>query len=139
MKRKLARRRFLASAAGVSTAAMFFPGVSARTYAANEKLNLALIGCGSRGGNLLDSFRRHRREHRCHVRHEHCVPRRQDVPEGSGRAQARRLPEDARGKQPQNRRRPRGPRDHHHAPCSALAMKLGQAGVLREAADADRA
>ena len=58
MKRKLARRQFLASAAGVGAAAMFLPGVVPGPYAANEKLNLALVGCGSRGGNLLDSFRR---------------------------------------------------------------------------------
>jgi cell division GTPase FtsZ len=48
----------LAGAAGLGAGVLVLPGVSARAYTANEKLNLALVGCGGRGGNLLDSFLR---------------------------------------------------------------------------------
>jgi threonine dehydrogenase-like Zn-dependent dehydrogenase len=58
MKRSIARRHFLASAAGVGAGALFLPGISARTYAANEKLNVALVGCGTRGRGLLEAVLR---------------------------------------------------------------------------------
>jgi cell division GTPase FtsZ len=58
MKAEITRRRLIAGAAGVGAGVLILPGVSARAYAANEKLNLALVGCGNRGGNLLESFLR---------------------------------------------------------------------------------
>jgi len=58
MKAEITRRRLIAGAAGFGAGVLILPGVNARTYAANEKLNLALVGCGNRGGNLLESFLR---------------------------------------------------------------------------------
>ena len=58
MEPKITRRRLVAGAAGVGAGVLLLPGINARAYAANEKLNLALVGCGNRGGNLLESFLR---------------------------------------------------------------------------------
>lgn len=56
MNASVSRRRFLAGALG-STGLVILPhGSSARTYAANEKLNLAHVGVGGRGGQLLMGF-----------------------------------------------------------------------------------
>ncbi|MBN1360742.1 MAG: Gfo/Idh/MocA family oxidoreductase [Sedimentisphaerales bacterium] len=53
----LSRRRFLAGAAAASFV-LATPG-AVRTYAANSKVNLGLIGCGGRGGWIADLFVRH--------------------------------------------------------------------------------
>ena len=58
MKPRITRRRLVAGAAGFGAGMLFLPGLNARAYVANERLNLALVGCGNRGGNLLDSFLR---------------------------------------------------------------------------------
>jgi predicted dehydrogenase len=47
------RRRFLASAAASTAAFTILPSGSARTYAANEKLNIAAIGAGGRAESVL--------------------------------------------------------------------------------------
>ncbi|MBC8876236.1 MAG: Gfo/Idh/MocA family oxidoreductase [Planctomycetes bacterium] len=43
------RRRFLAGAATFGFGAMILPRVGATTYQANERANIALVGCGGRG------------------------------------------------------------------------------------------
>jgi predicted dehydrogenase len=47
------RRRFLASAAASTAAFTILPSGSARTFAANEKLNIAAIGAGGRAAGVL--------------------------------------------------------------------------------------
>ena len=118
MKPRITRRRLVAGAAGFGAGVLVLPGISARAYAANEKLNLALVGCGGRGGNLLESFQRIGENivALCDVNQQRAG---QDVPEGPRRAQAPRLPEDARGKRPPDRRRARG----HHRPSSRALLR----------------
>lgn len=58
MKPRITRRRLVAGAAGFGARVLLLPGTSARAYAANEKLNLALVGCDSRGGNHVESLLR---------------------------------------------------------------------------------
>jgi myo-inositol 2-dehydrogenase/D-chiro-inositol 1-dehydrogenase len=58
-KQEINRRNFLAGA-GATAAAMAFTIASpqvAKTYAANEKISLGLIGCGARGGWLANLFK----------------------------------------------------------------------------------
>ena len=49
MATPVTRRRFMKQAAGAAVTILAGPHL-ARTYAANEKLNTAIIGCGGRGG-----------------------------------------------------------------------------------------
>lgn len=57
MRGHITRRTFLkgASAAGLGITILAHAG-SARGFAANEKLNIAHIGCGGRGQELIDAF-----------------------------------------------------------------------------------
>ena len=56
MKHKISRRAFLGCAALGTGAIVLANSRSARTYAANEKLNLAAVGCGGQGRELLVTF-----------------------------------------------------------------------------------
>ncbi len=59
MKTRMNRRRFLASAALGGAGLLMLPGgASARTYQANEKLNVALVGVGSRGRHFVGAIPR---------------------------------------------------------------------------------
>ncbi len=53
--RSLSRRRFLKTAAAAGTAATFGAPAILRARNLNEKLNIAVIGCGGRGGSNLRS------------------------------------------------------------------------------------
>lgn len=50
---RTSRRRFLATAATSTAAFTILPSGSARTYAANERLNIASIGAGGRAASVL--------------------------------------------------------------------------------------
>jgi hypothetical protein len=56
MKRRITRRAFLGRAALGAGVIVLANSRSARTYAANEKLNLAAVGCGGYGRELLLTF-----------------------------------------------------------------------------------
>jgi predicted dehydrogenase len=56
MQRKITRRAYLGDAALGAGVVILANSRSARTYAANEKLNLAAIGCGGRGRELISTF-----------------------------------------------------------------------------------
>ncbi|MGD0090748.1 MAG: Gfo/Idh/MocA family oxidoreductase [Planctomycetota bacterium] len=56
MKRRITRRAFLGRAALGAGVVVLANSRSARTYAANEKLNLAAVGCGGYGRELLLAF-----------------------------------------------------------------------------------
>jgi hypothetical protein len=49
MKHRISRREAIGSLAAASFSFITVPSGSARTYAANERLNIALVGCGGRG------------------------------------------------------------------------------------------
>lgn len=126
MKPRITRRRLVAGAACFGAGVMVLPGISARAYAANEKLNLALVGCGNRGGNLLESFQRIGENivALCDANHQHRAAKTfQKAPDVPRHFDYRKMLEE-------NGRRIDAvivaTTDHHHAPCSALAMKLGK-------------
>jgi hypothetical protein len=58
MKRQTTRRTFLAGSAAGLGLTILAGGSSARGFAANEKLNIAHVGCGGRGQELIDGFSR---------------------------------------------------------------------------------
>ncbi len=58
MKSRIHRRRFLARAAGGAGLLILTGNASARAYQANEKLNIALAGVGSRGQHFLSAIPR---------------------------------------------------------------------------------
>ena len=54
MKRQLTRRGFLSNATvGATGLVILANGRSAHSYAANEGLSFALVGCGGRGASFL--------------------------------------------------------------------------------------
>jgi siroheme synthase (precorrin-2 oxidase/ferrochelatase) len=125
MKPRITRRRLVAGAAGFGAGVLLLPGTSARAYAANEKLNLALVGCGNRGGNLLESFL-HIGEKvvaLCDVNRQRAAKTFQKAPDVPKHVDYRKMLEE------HGRHIDAvlvATTDHHHAPCSALAMKLGK-------------
>lgn len=58
MNARLSRRRFLANSAALGTGLTILPAGLARGYAANEKLNVALVGAGGRGEWFVDTIPR---------------------------------------------------------------------------------
>lgn len=121
MKAEITRRRLIAGAAGFGAGVLILPGVNARTYAANEKLNLALAGCGNRGGNLLESFLRigDNVVVLCDVNQQRAGKTFQKAPDVPKHLDYRKMLEVNR---PQIDAVLVATTDHHHAPCAALAM-----------------
>ena len=58
MKRPITRRGFLAGAASLGTGALISPQTSARSYQANEKVGVALVGVSGRGSWFVSLFER---------------------------------------------------------------------------------
>ena len=58
MKTPLSRRRFLCTAAAAGAGLTILPARSLRAYAANEKINVALVGVGGRGEWFVDTIPR---------------------------------------------------------------------------------
>jgi hypothetical protein len=58
MKTPISRRHFLAATAAVGAGLTILPAQSARGYAANEKINVALVGVGGRGEWFVDTIPR---------------------------------------------------------------------------------
>lgn len=125
MKRGMARRDFLTSAASVGAGVLFLPRISAATYAANEKLNIALVGCGTRGRGLLEAVRRVGENivAMCDVNQQRAVGAFKMAPEVPKHLDYRKmLEENVQGIDAVMV----ATTGHHLAPCSAVAMKLGK-------------
>jgi hypothetical protein len=58
MKQQFSRRRFLASSAAVGVGLTVLPASLVRGYAANERVNVALVGVGGRGTWFVDTIPR---------------------------------------------------------------------------------
>ena len=56
---QLSRRGFLAGASAAAVAITVVKPQSVRAYAANEKINIGITGCGGRGTWILDLFKEH--------------------------------------------------------------------------------
>ena len=58
-KRGVSRRHFMAGAGAAAVACSVVEPKLARGYSANEKVDLAIIGCGGRGTWITDLFKQH--------------------------------------------------------------------------------
>jgi len=58
-KREVSRRRFMAGAGAAAVTFSVVDAKLARGYSANEKVDLAIIGCGGRGNWITDLFKQH--------------------------------------------------------------------------------
>ena len=127
------RRQFAGAALGLAAGALAVPAV-VRGRNLNEKLNIAMIGAGGRGG--AEPQGRRVREHRGALRR--VRPGRRT---GRGEpSQGPPIPRLSPALRPRQRVRRRG-REHdraHPRLCHPAGLAAGQARLLREAADPQR-
>lgn len=125
MKRRLTRRRLLGDLSAAALSFWLLPEGLARGYAANEKLNIALVGIGGRGRWFVDTIPRIGENvvAVCEVNDDRAaeslkkmagVPRYYDY--------RKMLSDRDREIDAVIVAAP----DHHHAPCGVLAMKMGK-------------
>ena len=121
MKGRMTRRQCLKSTVATATAFMVLPEGLARAYAANEKVNLGIIGAGGRGGANLKGVSRENIVALC------------DVDRGALDAASRRFPKahrytDFRELLAREKTLDAvvvSTPDHTHAPASVRAMRQG--------------
>jgi len=126
MSHNLCRRKFFGKAAQIGAGLTVLAGsASARAYTANEKLNIAIVGCGTRGRGLLESFRRIGENvvAMCDVNRQRAARAFEMAPEVPKHLDYRKMLKEG---ERQIDAVVVATSDHHHAPCSALAMKLGK-------------
>ena len=58
--KELTRRDYLGATAGIAVAAASSASAWSRVQGANDRVRLALVGCGTRGAQVADFFLRHR-------------------------------------------------------------------------------
>lgn len=124
MIRPLTRRRFLRGAALGASGLLLTQAPTARTYAANEKLNVALIGVGGRGKWFVDTMPRLSSVVAiCDVRDSHLDAASKAIPAAKRFHDYRQLlaemTKEIEGVVIA------GP-DHMHAPAASMAMKMGK-------------
>jgi hypothetical protein len=124
MRSRWSRRRFLRGAASVGAGAWFLPVVSAASYRANEKLGVALVGCGTRGRGLLEAVRRVGENvvALCDVNEQRAAQAFAMAPEVPKHLDYRKMLREVQGIDAVVV----ATSGHHLAPCSALSMRLGK-------------
>jgi predicted dehydrogenase len=119
----ITRRHFLKSTTTAATAFTILQAGSARTYAANERLNLAAIGVAGQGGGDIDQLKSQNIVALCDVDWRHAAGTFKRFP-GAKQFKDYRKMFDAMAREfdgvivatP----------DHHHAPASMLAIRAGK-------------
>lgn len=119
----ITRRHFLKSTATVATAFTILQAGSARTYAANERLNLAAIGVAGQGGGDIDQLKSQNIVALCDVDWRHAAGTFKKFP-GAKQFKDYRKMFDTMSREfdgvivatP----------DHHHAPATMLALRAGK-------------
>lgn len=125
MAGRINRRAAVKSMAGAPFLLTLLPSGLARAYSANEKLDVALVGCGTRGRGLMEAIGRigENLVAMCDVNGQRAARAYQMAPDVPKHADYRRMLDE-------NGRRIDAvmvaTSDHHHAPCSAKAMKMGK-------------
>ena len=121
--RPITRRRFLRSTATAAAAFTILRAGSARTYAANERLNLAAIGVGGQGAGDIDQLKSQNIVALCDVDWRHAAGTFKRFP-GAKQFKDYRKMFDAihRDFDAVIVATP----DHHHAPASMAAIRLGK-------------
>ena len=123
IKRPMTRRRFLQSTAKAAATFTILAAGSARTYAANEKLNIAAIGVSGQGGSDIDQLKSQNIVALCDVDWRHAAGTFKKFPGAKQFKDYRKMFDTISGEfdavivaTP----------DHHHAPASMAAIRLGK-------------
>lgn len=125
MNRRISRRQVLRSMAAAPFGFTLLSASSARAYAANERLNIALVGCGGRGRWFVQAIPRIGENivAMCDVNEQRAAESFKKLPQVPKFHDYRKMLEK-KGKEvdavivaaP----------DHIHAPCGIMAMKMGK-------------
>ena len=121
--RPFTRRRFLKSTARAAAAFTILRAGSARTYAANERLNIAAIGAAGQGGGDIDQLKSQNIVALCDVDWRHAAGTFRKFPAAKQFKDYRKMLDAIHGEidavivaTP----------DHHHAFASMAAIRLGK-------------
>ncbi len=119
----LTRRRFLKTTATAATAFTILRAGSARSYAANERLNIAAIGVSGQGAGDIENLKSQNIVALCDVDWRHAAGTFKKFPDAKRFKDYRQLFDTMAGQfdavivaTP----------DHHHAPASMAALRLGK-------------
>lgn len=120
MTRRITRRDLLKSTSAAA-ALTLLPSGSARGYAANEKVSLAIIGAGGRGGANLKAVAGENIAALCDVDRGRLASAAKQFPQAKTCTDFRKLLDDVKGLDGVVVSTP----DHNHAPASIRAMRQG--------------
>jgi len=125
MTGRISRRAAVKSMAATPFLLTILPAGLARGYSANERLNVALVGCGTRGRGLMEALRLigENLVAMCDVNQQRAAQAYKMAPDVPKHLDYRKMLEENAGRIDAVMV---ATCDHHHAPCSALAMKLGK-------------
>ena len=123
LNRPMTRRRFLKSTAAAAATFTILRAGSARTYAANERLNIAAIGAAGQGGSDIDQLKSQNIVALCDVDWRHAAGTFKKFPGAKQFKDYRKMFDTIHGEidavivaTP----------DHHHAFASMAAIRLGK-------------
>jgi hypothetical protein len=125
MTGRITRRGALKSMVAAPCLFTILPSGLARGYSANEKLNVALVGCGTRGRGLMEALGRigENLVAMCDVNEQRASRAYRMAPDVPKHVDYRRMLDEQDG---QIDAVMVATSDHHHAPCTAKAMKIGK-------------
>ena len=123
MSGRIARRAAVKSMVAAPWLCTILPSGLARSYSSNEKLNIALVGCGTRGRGLMEALGRIGENvvAMCDVNQQRAARAYLMAPDVPKHVDYRRMLDE------QDRKIDAvvvATSDHHHAPCTAKAMKM---------------
>ncbi len=125
MPRRTTRRDFLQNASAAAFTFWLLPEGLARGYAANEKLDIALVGCGGRGSWFVDTIPRigENLVAMCDVNRQRAAESFGKLPDVPKFHDYRKMLQE---KDKQIDAVIIAAPDHIHAPCGTMAMKMGK-------------
>jgi len=121
MKRRITRRAYLKSTAAAAAACTILPSGLARGYAANEKVNIGIIGSGGRGGANLKGVSSEAIVALCDVDRGRLDSAAKRFPAARTYTDFRKLLDEEKDLDAVVVSTP----DHNHAPASVRAMRQG--------------
>lgn len=125
MSLRVSRRTALQSMVASSVGFSILPAGSARTYAANEKLNIALVGCGGRGSWFVQAIPQigENLVAMCDVNRDRAAESFKRLPDVPKYDDYRKMLEE---KDKEIDAVIVAAPDHIHAPCGIMAMRMGK-------------
>ncbi len=121
MTRRITRRSYLKSTAATAATLTILPAGLARGYAANEKVDIGIIGAGGRGAANLQGLSAENIVALCDVDRGHLAAAAKRFPQARTYTDFRKLLDEAKTLDAVAVSIP----DHNHAPASVRAMRRG--------------